>query len=730
MVTAFSILASGCSDTEDRGRSSRSFVRLEDRSSVFFERDESGEPRDGFLHVSRSGSTSSPNSVVRNRAWVVDSSEPPPATHLRPGHRLVHAERIGAEAAPTLLSPSEEVSFTAALDGDDFDWRVLGRLRANTEERTAVLASRQEAISSLLRPVVSRLRELGVQTYQVHPLTPSIDGVAPMATVRLLSNMTGLHVQVNARRLRGHNNQFGGQNARAGMRVSSFHSNGITGNSFGRMGGALRFGIVELEGAPTQNNWPNFSHVGYLEYAGYFPPTINTRWVAVRDYVSVPSNLYPGGPTTWPTGHEGKHGNNVARVLAGSIESGIDSSQTNQIDRIQRSGVAGSGSLYYYRINASGSGLSLALEQAIIDGIDVLNMSFGVPCIEGGPPSSSPSANTGCSIFCDNFGARAGLQNAADAGILLVAGVGNGGTGIQGTVCNAGFPATNTNVLSAGWLDTSTTPSSPSSVSEYDSSILTSESGRGGIDVVVSGAGSSPIQNAFGVVSLSAPGAWSFPYGMGTTGYAYSELPFSGTSFSSPAVAASAGLLRAAFNWIGWSLNDSRVLMTNMLLMGDGYQATWGGGQWPLGMDRRSGAGRVHLQFPFYGSMVAPLGWGWHTADLQNGQDLWVEVGGPGVEESGVTHWKCAMTWRETASVTSQPVADIVLEVWDFCAPGGPIVVRQDWSYDIHKRMELNSSEITNRCLRYRVRALSIPSGQTRRVYVADYYHSGNPADH
>lgn len=30
----------------------------------------------------------------------------------------------------------------------------------------------------------------------------------------------------------------------------------------------------------------------------------------------------------------------------------------------------------------------------------------------------------------------------------------------------------------------------------------------------------------------------------------------------------------------------------------------------------------------------------------------------------------------------------------------------------------------------YKISAWGIPAGQTRTVYVADYYHSGNPADH
>jgi len=59
-------------------------------------------------------------------------------------------------------------------------------------------------------------------------------------------------------------------------------------------------------------------------------------------------------------------------------------------------------------------------------------------------------------------------------------------------------------------------------------------------------------------------------------------------------------------------------------------------------------------------------------------------------------------------------------------------VVADDWSYDIRKRIELAQTQIGGRCLSYRIRTFpwSMPSGQTRTVYVADYFHGGNPSDH
>lgn len=76
-------------------------------------------------------------------------------------------------------------------------------------------------------------------------------------------------------------------------------------------------------------------------------------------------------------------------------------------------------------------------------------------------------------------------------------------------------------------------------------------------------------------------------------------------------------------------------------------------------------------------------------------------------------------------------IADIVLRVYDACPPGrGRILVRSDERFDIRTRIELSQSMISGRCLEYDIVAYSIPPGETRTVYVADYFHAGNPADH
>ncbi len=82
------------------------------------------------------------------------------------------------------------------------------------------------------------------------------------------------------------------------------------------------------------------------------------------------------------------------------------------------------------------------------------------------------------------------------------------------------------------------------------------------------------------------------------------------------------------------------------------------------------------------------------------------------------------MTWFET---NYDQAADIYLTVTDSCH--GNALVAQDVSWDFRKRIDLFQSQISNKCLVYNVVAYSIPPGQTRRVFVADYFHSGNIQD-
>jgi len=315
--------------------------------------------------------------------------------------------------------------------------------------------------------------------------------------------------------------------------------------------------------------------------------------------------------------------------------------------------------------------------------------------------------------------------------VLLVAAIGNGGRSMAR--CFAYYPAMNRNTLAVAGLNTTST-------ANYDTSLIWPDSSRGGMSVLTTSSG----QQTFAIADLSAPAIWTYQYTPGVHDFA--NTAFAGTSFAAPAVAAAAGLLRESFSAIGWDLSDARTLLVNMILLGDGFQ-DWYGGRLPYGMDVQSGAGRLHAHAPIVGDMVSPWGWGWHVARLGPGEMLRFPVWDSGPEDVNVQQWKSAMTWVEpstSGSGTTIPVADIVLEVWDTCAPGGEVSVSSDYSFDIRKRLSLSHTQIVlptrSRCLEGRVRVFDIPVGsanplapgqpRTRDVYVADYFHGGNPNDH
>lgn len=492
---------------------------------------------------------------------------------------------------------------------------------------------------------------------------------------------------------------YGGEEIRNGMRTNAFVSNGLTGDSGSRVGGRIRFGAIEADTPPT-TNWPNRAHAGF-----YYPGTMTSRIIYVADCRS-------GTCISSSSTGQNTHGGYVTKVLAGSIEAGQDPGVTNGVERRRRSGQASGSEVYYYLVTNSCSSWSAAVAEAVVQGIDIANISAYIGC--NGSIGESP-----CWADCDCGGLNADLESAADNGVLVVSAHGNFYDPGVGT-CNAIYPALRRSGLSASALNT------PTVGTIYDTTSSSFYSSRGGMAIRLHT--NTVIQDAFAVADLAAPGDHSYlyttpPFGYDTTG------TISGSSFAAPAVAGAAGMLREHFQSIGWGPN-ARVLLVNMILMGDSYAFDWGGDH-RNGMDPRSGAGRTHMHYASATNLTSPWGWGWHTFNIGNSSTVSFSVWDAGPKSPFMRQWKVAMTWKETNYAAA---ADIVLEVWNTCPSGGgpAVLVAGDLSYDNRKRIELVQSEISNRCLEYRIRTFSnsMPVGQARTVYVADYFHSGNPADH
>jgi hypothetical protein len=77
-----------------------------------------------------------------------------------------------------------------------------------------------------------------------------------------------------------------------------------------------------------------------------------------------------------------------------------------------------------------------------------------------------------------------------------------------------------------------------------------------------------------------------------------------------------------------------------------------------------------------------------------------------------------------------QNAADIDFHVFDTCAASGKPMIGWDNSYNLRGRARLDTPNIGGKCLQMCVYGYNVPAGQTRTVYSADYFHSGNTAFH
>jgi len=487
---------------------------------------------------------------------------------------------------------------------------------------------------------------------------------------------------------------YTGIETRTGMVVDQFHQAGYLGQHGSRVGGAVRIGIFGID---PEFNW---KHPGLGGFA--IPLTsshINIRAGGYRNCngVNCVSYLPPAVAS---------HETMVAGVLLGSIENGEDLYVTNQFFRRERSGIApGAGPFYYYwaGANSTASSRIAALQQAILDGIDILNFSNGW----AGCPSP-------CMRTCDGSGYRQAFANSQAAGLLSVFAAGNWGP----NGCTVDAPASFRQGLVVGSLYSKFEWYNPHTLQ------MSSTSAAGGMDIVVNGY---TYAGGESLLDMVAPGCRSLMYTHGEAPYGNYSGETCGTSFAAPAVAGMAALVRNAFvsQSFLW-MKDPDFLLALSLLMADGWAAI-PNAVTVSGFDRRSGAGRAHAWMR--PNLVPPWGWWCHGVKLSKGKTYSFPVGDAGPESPAITLWKSAMYFKEP---NYSNAADIDLRVWNTCPPGGGshVVVASDVSRDTRSRLRLTQSNVANKCLEVEVSAYHVPPGQTRDVFVCDYYQSGPVENH
>jgi len=431
----------------------------------------------------------------------------------------------------------------------------------------------------------------------------------------------------------------------------------------------------------------NYEHAGWKDCAASM---CRSRLIARKD-----CSGFPCFETTAAPDSDDPHATLVSYVAAGSIEEGQDPSYpgAHTDDQIARSGHLPKAQVYFYTGRDSDS-ISNAIHQAVLDGVDVLNLSL--------------RWGEGCDGTFDVSGINLALKTARTYGMLVTACGGNGGA----DGCTVWYPAVRTDTLAVNGLRTR------GSRDDYADLPLSSHASRGDVPVrVFTGwPGWSP------AVDLSAPGTLRlFASHHGATGYASESA--SGCSVATPVVSAAAGALKGAMHAMGYPTNCAELLMVNMLLMGDGWDPVTGHRQ--SGLSKLSGTGRIRMHWK--DELVQPAGWNMHALRIHDGETHAFSVGAPGPESPSIQQWKWAALWFED---DFQNVADVDFFVYDTCPPGGgEVLVTADLGFGLRTRVTLLQPDISGRCLEMRVVGTAVPA-EGRDVWMADYFHSGDPTIH
>ncbi|MCG8425613.1 MAG: S8 family serine peptidase [Proteobacteria bacterium] len=616
--------------------------------------------------VSRGVDVDTRDELVRHRVGRVASQ----------AERASPTERFVASLADH--DPDNMVRVTVQLDDVGFDFAQIRSAQA--DQRAARVEERKQAIDARQRDLIGVLQQRGGKDFKQLWLVNQVSATLPAGQVAGLVDLAGVTAVLPDSEKGGSLLAYSGIEGRDGMNINAFLDHGYDGNNNGRAGGAVRIGVIEW------NNFMARTHKGFQDWAGG-----PNRVKQVHDCRGLSCLLTA-------TDQNNSHGTHVSWVAAGSIEQGQDSvfPGGGTADQERRSGIATEAEVYYYTIDGC-SELSAALQEAVSDGVDVVNMSFWV------------WSRNCMAHYDDNCGGVNGaITNAVNAGVLVVAAAGNESRATGD--CTMVYPSWRSDVLAVGALDTT------HSTTAYGTAVQTGYSSEGGVPLKTVGG----VSSTYSGVDLSAPGLWSYNFTNAPASY-NTTWRISGTSFASPAVAGSGALLRDEFNTRGWGVNNARVLFINLLTMGDTWDHNTGADR-SSGVSDVSGYGRFNLHRPSGTDLAGPWGWGWRYFTIHDGETHKFTVWDAAAESPLVTQTKWAVTWFES---NPNSVADIVIKLVNTCPPGGgQVTVGLDYSFDLRKSVSLDQSQIGGRCLEMQVIGIDVPPGG-RTVYSADYFHSG-----
>ena len=583
---------------------------------------------------------------------------------------------------------SEPVRLLVSVDAPRFDFK---RLRgAPATSRSSLISTRRDEVAAAQLPVESELVDLGARIVgrrwiSTHLVVETTAGDA--ASVARIPGVTKVVEDAATRQ----DAWYDGQDIRREMLVDSLEDNGYDSLQGSHDVGRIEIAIIEANAAG--GNWPDPDHVGWRT----MPTSTWSRLRAVEacNAFGCTASNQTGGNT---------HGSAVMWAAGGDLTDGQDPDWTTVAGRERRSGVAVEAELFYYTDGGSCAGIESALEEAVDEDVDIINMSLSIP-------------NGECDASFDCM--TDAVQAAHDSGALVVASAGNDGyTG----ACTVEYPALLPHVLAVGGTQ------SNDNVAYDDQGLMDRWVGNnhlwtatGPVGITLAGGGA---RNTAGV-DIIAPGIYRRSF---TTADNYNAGTWTGTSMAAPIMAGVAGNMRDMFDSIGWGSggSDASSLMVNLLLLGDNWD--WNtDDDLRTGISDTTGFGRAKVHFPTSASLTGPWGWGWRAEHLDEGETKSWTVGGAGAESYAVEEFKWAVTWFDE---DLENASDVVIRLYNTCAPGGTTQwVASDASFNLRKSIHLLGDEIGGRCLEMRATAYDTPPGGVV-IWSADYWHSGDPEDH
>lgn len=562
------------------------------------------------------------------------------------------------------------VPLTVELSELDFDFGLLAR--STERERTALLDHRQEALieaqdrflNELSKEIVS-VRGRGTLT-NVLDIDILVQDYPTLATHPQFFEATLIEEG-------GDVDLFADGLIRAGH-IRALDAT-VSGSSGGKGGGAVRVGVLECNGVGQALNDAHLNE----GHEGFRPPTGSAGTRVLKNQVCAPFLLIfricrDVSPTTSTS-----HSTMVAAVAAGSVLNGQAPSLpgTMTLEQRRRSGMAYGADIAGYICDrqASGPNLRVAIESAVRDNMDIINISY--------------SWRVNCDLQYDQGGVASAISAAVAAGTLVVASAGNQGSTSHS--CTVGWPGSMRNVVAVGGLDTYD-PGPWNQPDDYGSAGIAKDSSKGGTNVMQY-SGGRPWER---LVSIVAPYHTSFVYTDGVSGYG----SISGTSFAAPQISSLGALGKSHLAEIGHPLvHDADVLRAYVLLMGDGRSGPESMATNYVSDEFGYGGARY---FEFSSNYLGDFWQGYLNKHYLTGYaSMQLDVNGGLPLPSNVRGFKFVLystdsTWDE--------LPEVFVSVYDMCdgQPEGRLISTSPSSAGINA-LRLRASELAGACVRVRI---------------------------